>query len=80
MLNNHGDKRGLPHQQVTRNCLGYDQGIKLVHKIHMDCVLGLLFRGLLCNDRPFPPAEKASIFITGPNSVLVKNLKKRLKP
>lgn len=58
MLNNHGDKRGLPHQQVTRNCLGYDQGIKLVHKIHMDCVLGLLFRGLLCNDRPFPPAEK----------------------
>lgn len=39
MLNNHGDKRGLPHQQVTRNCLGYDQGIKLVHKIHTDCVL-----------------------------------------
>lgn len=47
MLNNHGDKRGLPHQQVTRNCLGYDQGIELVHKIHTDCVLGLLFRGLL---------------------------------
>lgn len=45
----------------------------------MDCVLGLLFCGLLCNDRFFLLVEKVSIFIIGFNSVFVKNLKKRLK-
>lgn len=42
----------------------------------MDCVLGLLFCGLLCNDRFFLLVEKVSIFIIGFNSVFVKNLKR----